>query len=1351
MKVLRKHIFLLVLLLQAGTAFAVPDRDSLVIRIIERGKLAFREMARQNRLNDERGLSSRNHYVLHINTADLIDKKIDVLDKEYIKQRKIGYSPEDVGGDAEGQFLVPDGEDLDDLDEDLKHYNMNPNTKVRAYLITVDFIPMIFNDPPPDVPTLLENYRNETNGLGTENETISQAARDDAAMIVKGIAAGLLQDQPEGSAPAPFNTVCCGLVNYKIYAKRKMLKTLRIFSPYCDLTGDDLNSYSLLLGKHLMAVRGNTGPKMVEKFIHAIIENNIDYRTLPYIKSRILSVTDYDAMGLLLTGLSENAYDQFTYEERIHAIKVLTSKGSMNGPSQEKVMYFLSMADLESDAAKLKEDLGKPNERISKTKEIESGDFGKVTVPNEDANLSLLHLLINGMYDQMIGSQNYAALTQFFINLSRSSPTIFDEALAYYRDPNKLARTIVWDKSYALELLATPPAGTNSYDVTFDSKTDEITIKKSQLKYYDNNEGHEKLVQAMREYARDNDGFLKKFLNETFIPATSTLQVIGYYDKMFPPAPQWEEEPAVKLKPWDLVSFTNKSDLSLLASAVGESAEQKEHQSQFLPAIVLKYAADKKLNSNIGKGVVMAFDVITIVTPVGELAYLGKVANYVYKSVEYGSKVASLGHLAVETGAIPKDSKLGELITECYNVANLMQLGSLGLTLKNGFIAKLSRAEASKFLTTFYGAEKEGMMYLLKDPETVKRIIRFKREIEEAGIAAGYGKTWATSIRESVYSGLSTAAARVKGLPFLKAVGKNNITTFEDASGVVMHTTTEGALVMDRSAVIMAEDAAVVGALDDIAFRTADNAAEIVDDILFVRLADKSVQCIRGACFVAGTPVTTREGLTPIEQVKEGDIVLGVQTATGDTTWQKVAHVFTKQAAKLVRLIAGRDTIFSTPEHPYLTEEGWMSAGTLKSGQRLRLAGKAFVTLLSIMPIDSATTVYNFETAITHNYCVGTQGLVVHNSCSVFDKLKSQFSSAELRDFVMDFKGTDITMARVLAKFDNGKLNVESWKLLRRYPELRTDESLLHQINKVITTSTDPKCVATMKKIMAGVDDCKSLNAADREAFKNVFETMKSRGKYSGNVALVNDMDKFLDQIRKVWMGEGIVARVRTLSELSKQYDNLTAAEKVLFEAEFAGAHPNTLTAMEKNPRLLEHWRLEGNYYKSRSYAGMKHDDWNAVSSRVLAQGDAKSTALVNKLNQIPYEGNDVAAAAIYEGRVSPVVKYNKDAKDGMQLISLFEDRLEYMNMIYNDAVDGGLLYSKLYKDVPFEKVRNAGKAGRHAEVMAVDELARELKIARAEELGQIDVMVRGKNYGSMCRCPHCFYILQGVNMIGNK
>ncbi len=53
------------------------------------------------------------------------------------------------------------------------------------------------------------------------------------------------------------------------------------------------------------------------------------------------------------------------------------------------------------------------------------------------------------------------------------------------------------------------------------------------------------------------------------------------------------------------------------------------------------------------------------------------------------------------------------------------------------------------------------------------------------------------------------------------------------------------------------------------------------------------------ACFIAGTPVWTRDGMKPIEQVRAGDVVLSRDIITGQTVYKPVKHAFSKHARVL--------------------------------------------------------------------------------------------------------------------------------------------------------------------------------------------------------------------------------------------------------------------------------------------------------------------------------------------------------------------------------------------------------------------------------------------------------------------
>ena len=84
-------------------------------------------------------------------------------------------------------------------------------------------------------------------------------------------------------------------------------------------------------------------------------------------------------------------------------------------------------------------------------------------------------------------------------------------------------------------------------------------------------------------------------------------------------------------------------------------------------------------------------------------------------------------------------------------------------------------------------------------------------------------------------------------------------------------------------------------------------------------------------CFVAGTKITTSRGLVNIEDVNKGDIVL-----TSDGTWQKVNEVMSRDYSGDMYKIQAKglyEPIICTPNHKFLTQNGWKRADRLLGGE----------------------------------------------------------------------------------------------------------------------------------------------------------------------------------------------------------------------------------------------------------------------------------------------------------------------------------------------------------------------------------------------------------------------------------
>ena len=156
-------------------------------------------------------------------------------------------------------------------------------------------------------------------------------------------------------------------------------------------------------------------------------------------------------------------------------------------------------------------------------------------------------------------------------------------------------------------------------------------------------------------------------------------------------------------------------------------------------------------------------------------------------------------------------------------------------------------------------------------------------------------------------------------------------------------------------------------------------------------------------CFVAGTKVTTKDGLVNIEDIKVGDQVLSKDPKTGEESFKPVVQLFKSEKSELYHLeykvneTGKTETLTTTPEHPFFVKEKdhFMEAQALKPGDTFVLAnGKtATLTLISAerAPPGKTTTVYNFEVEDFHTYFVGEAKVWVHNVC-ISEKLSREAS-----------------------------------------------------------------------------------------------------------------------------------------------------------------------------------------------------------------------------------------------------------------------------------------------------------------------------------------------------------------------
>ena len=155
---------------------------------------------------------------------------------------------------------------------------------------------------------------------------------------------------------------------------------------------------------------------------------------------------------------------------------------------------------------------------------------------------------------------------------------------------------------------------------------------------------------------------------------------------------------------------------------------------------------------------------------------------------------------------------------------------------------------------------------------------------------------------------------------------------------------------------------------------TADLNTKLTTEI--TALAAAGATCFFGqACFAAGVPLRTPDGSKPVEDFREGDLVLSrdEHDPTGPVEAKRVEAVFRRTAPKW-GLRAGQQTIWTTPEHPfYVLGKGWTQVAEMRAGDRLDTEDGLGVTVEFVRDTGEWVPVYNLRVADHHTYFVGSE------------------------------------------------------------------------------------------------------------------------------------------------------------------------------------------------------------------------------------------------------------------------------------------------------------------------------------------------------------------------------------------
>ena len=179
-----------------------------------------------------------------------------------------------------------------------------------------------------------------------------------------------------------------------------------------------------------------------------------------------------------------------------------------------------------------------------------------------------------------------------------------------------------------------------------------------------------------------------------------------------------------------------------------------------------------------------------------------------------------------------------------------------------------------------------------------------------------------------------------------------------------------------------AEEAALIAATEGPA--VAEDAAATAEEE--AAAAAKPKVC----CFVAGTLVSTRDGLRPIERIKVGDLVLSRDADSGETAYKPVVELIHRHDRAIyevkfeVHLPDGSTRVArfeTTDDHPWRSVDGrWLTTLELASGVDIVEAYGPAARVLSVAKTGHTAPTFNLDVAGFHTYFVGEDRIWVHNA-----------------------------------------------------------------------------------------------------------------------------------------------------------------------------------------------------------------------------------------------------------------------------------------------------------------------------------------------------------------------------------
>ena len=275
-------------------------------------------------------------------------------------------------------------------------------------------------------------------------------------------------------------------------------------------------------------------------------------------------------------------------------------------------------------------------------------------------------------------------------------------------------------------------------------------------------------------------------------------------------------------------------------------------------------------------------------------------------------------------------------------------------------------------------------------------------------------------------------------------------------------------------------------------------------------LPEKIRVCLGNGCFIAGTLVTTRSGLKPIEEIVIGDYVLSRNEETGEDSYKKVTDTLVRSTEEICTIELETGKIKSTTGHLFMVKDKWWkSAVELIVGDILVTSdGKEqVVKSIRIEEKGYPVTTYNLTVEDNHTFFVNDKGVLTHNmnnvlkGCNFDTEVSEKLSKGVSKAEINTAEGIEDGVKKAKFKYKNNPMD---------NPKAAKD--IIENSDAIYGFSPNPDSDRigkfaeydwTNEEVVANAKEARLQYHKDNESIYKIVEKMKNEGASIEDIARV--------------------------------------------------------------------------------------------------------------------------------------------------------------------------------------------------------------------------------------------------------